>query len=54
MSVNLSAKQVMLPNFPDQVRQMLEETRLPAHVLRLEITETVIMERAAAAIASPQ
>jgi len=51
MSVNLSAKQVMLPNFTDYVRQMLEDARLPAHVLRLEITETVIMERAAAAIA---
>jgi len=51
MSVNLSAKQVMLPNFPDQVRQMLEEARLPARMLRLEITETIIMERAAAAVA---
>lgn len=46
VSVNLSTKQVMQPDFPGQVRRILEETRLPANALRLEITESVIMERA--------
>ena len=47
ISVNLSPKQVMQPDFPDHVRRILEETRLPAQALRLEITEGLIMERAA-------
>jgi len=47
ISVNLSPKQVMQPDFPSQIRRILEETRLPAQALRLEITESLIMERAA-------
>jgi diguanylate cyclase (GGDEF)-like protein/PAS domain S-box-containing protein len=49
ISVNLSAKQLQLPNFVEQVEQILRETHLPPGCLRLEITESVVMENAEAA-----
>ena len=54
MSVNLSGKQFSQPDLTEQIKQILEETELPAHCLKLEITETVVMENAAAATAMLQ
>jgi EAL domain-containing protein (putative c-di-GMP-specific phosphodiesterase class I) len=44
ISVNLSAKQLMHPSLTAQVRQMLEETDLSADRLKLEVTESTVME----------
>ena len=51
ISVNLSIKQVMQPDFPSQIERVLTETRLPPEALVLEITETVIMDQAEATAA---
>ncbi len=51
MSVNLSIKQLIQPDFPAQIERVLAETRLPAAALELEITETVIMDQAEATAA---
>jgi predicted signal transduction protein with EAL and GGDEF domain len=45
VSVNLSAKQ-LVPGLLDDVRGALEASGLPARRLRLEVTESVIMENA--------
>jgi diguanylate cyclase (GGDEF)-like protein/PAS domain S-box-containing protein len=45
ISVNLSCKQFMQPTVVEQVLQILEETGLEASSLKLEITESVMMER---------
>lgn len=44
MSVNLSVKQFSQANLIDMIDQILAETQLPAHCLKLEITESAIME----------
>lgn len=44
MSVNLSGKQFSQPNLIEMIAGILQETGLPASFLKLEITETVIME----------
>ena len=44
ISVNLSVKQFAMPGIVDQVRSVLFETGLPGENLKLEITESVIME----------
>lgn len=44
ISVNLSCKQFMQPDLVDHVRKALAETRLAPRSLRLEITETAVME----------
>lgn len=44
MNVNLSARQLDDQFLPDRVARILEETRLHPPTLRLEITESVIME----------
>ena len=44
MHVNLSAKQFVQPNLADKLTRILEETGLPAAALKLEITESAIME----------
>ncbi len=46
MSVNLSGKQVAEPDLVAQIQQVLEETQLDARHLKLEITESVVMENA--------
>jgi diguanylate cyclase (GGDEF)-like protein len=46
MSVNLSGKQVAEPNLVGQIQQILEETHVDARHLKLEITESVVMENA--------
>ena len=48
IAVNLSARQLMAPGLGDQVRGVLERTGLPGEALRLEITETVLLEDSAA------
>jgi diguanylate cyclase (GGDEF)-like protein/PAS domain S-box-containing protein len=45
VSVNLSCKQFMQPMIVAQVMDILKETGLDPHSLKLEITESVMMER---------
>lgn len=47
ISVNLSVKQFALPDIVEQVRSVLFETGLPGECLKLEITESVIMDNSA-------
>lgn len=50
MSVNLSAKQMAQTGLVNQIKEVLEETNLdPAH-LKLEITESAVMENAEMAV----
>ena len=51
MSVNLSAKQFRQTDLVDQVKRILRETKLSPECLRLEITESVVMEDAEVATA---
>ena len=44
MSVNLSGKQFTQPDLTGQVADILTETGLPAKCLKLEITESMVME----------
>ncbi len=44
ISVNLSAKQLMHPTLSRQVKDILFETRLEASQLKLEVTESTVME----------
>ena len=44
VSVNISSKQLELPNFVAQVKQVLKQTRLDPHNLKLEITESSLVE----------
>jgi diguanylate cyclase (GGDEF)-like protein len=43
ISVNLSAQQFSKPDLPEQVQQILQETRLDPRSLKIEITESAIM-----------
>jgi diguanylate cyclase (GGDEF)-like protein len=49
VSVNLSSKQLTQPGLIERVRRTLHETRLPPHCLKLEITESAVMDNAEAA-----
>ncbi|GAB7079361.1 two-component system response regulator [Megalodesulfovibrio paquesii] len=51
LSVNLSGKQFGQEDIFDQVKRVLDETQFPPHCLKLEITESVVMENAQTAIA---
>jgi len=51
LSVNLSARQISQPDMVDQVKRSLERSGLNPHCLKLEITESVVMENAEAAAA---
>jgi diguanylate cyclase (GGDEF)-like protein len=51
ISVNLSGKQFAQSNLVASVKQTLEETQLDPRCLKLEITESVVMENAEEAIA---
>ena len=42
MSVNLSARQLADPHLVDKVRRTLDETKVPANRMELELTETVL------------
>jgi len=46
MSVNLSSKQVTQPDLVETIREILEQTRVEAKHLKLEITESAVMENA--------
>lgn len=46
MSVNLSAKQVAEANLVDEIRGILQETHVDPRHLKLEITESMVMENA--------
>jgi EAL domain-containing protein (putative c-di-GMP-specific phosphodiesterase class I) len=52
MSVNLSARQFAQPDLVEQVARTLRETDLDPSCLKLEVTETVAMKDAEAAIAT--
>jgi diguanylate cyclase (GGDEF)-like protein len=52
MSVNLSGRQLLQSNLAEQIHQILRETGLPPTCLRLELTETVLIEQAYTAIAT--
>jgi len=49
LSVNLSARQVAQPDLLDRIKEALATSRLNPHCLKLEITESVVMENAEAA-----
>ena len=49
LSVNLSGRQVAQPDLVDQIKGALERSELNPHHLKLEITESVVMENAEAA-----
>jgi len=50
MSVNLSGRQLLQPDLPGEVAAILRDTGLDPLKLRLEITETVIVENAERAV----
>jgi diguanylate cyclase (GGDEF)-like protein len=50
INVNLSPRQCMQPDLVRDVAQVLEETGLPASRLKLEITESVVLENSDAVI----
>ncbi len=49
LSVNLSARQVAQADLLDRIREALATSKLSPHCLKLEITESVVMENAEAA-----
>jgi len=49
LSVNLSARQVAQPDLLERIKEALETSKLSPHCLKLEITESVVMENAEAA-----
>ncbi|HEY9402153.1 MAG TPA: EAL domain-containing protein [Pyrinomonadaceae bacterium] len=51
LSVNLSGKQFSQPDLVERIEQILDETGLDPRRLKLEITESVVMENAESAIA---
>ena len=48
INVNLSVRQCLEPSLLDDVKQVLGETGLAPHRLKLEITESLILERSRA------
>jgi diguanylate cyclase (GGDEF)-like protein/PAS domain S-box-containing protein len=50
MSVNVSAKQLTHPGLLEIVQHTIEQTQIPASCLKLEITESMIMADAVAAV----
>jgi two-component system CheB/CheR fusion protein len=54
VAVNVSAIQFRQPRFPETVAKALRETGLAAQYLELELTESVLMQHAEAAMASLQ
>lgn len=50
MSVNLSGKHFGEPDLVDQIKSVLDETRIDPACLKLEITESAVMENAESAI----
>jgi EAL domain-containing protein (putative c-di-GMP-specific phosphodiesterase class I) len=50
MSVNISGRQFAQPALVEQIQQILSEAGVDAHSLKLEITESLLMENTTAAI----
>ena len=50
IGVNLSSKQLLHPNFVNQIKDVLNETKLNPRSLRIEITESKVMENSEAAL----
>ncbi len=46
VSVNISSKHFMQPSLLDDLKEILEQAGLPPHLLKLEITETALMDEA--------
>ncbi|MBW2410304.1 MAG: EAL domain-containing protein [Deltaproteobacteria bacterium] len=46
MNVNISSKHFLMPSLLDDIKEILNETGLPPEQLKLEITETALMEDA--------
>jgi len=51
ISVNISSKQLSQPALVEQIGQILQQTELEAHSLKLELTESALMENAESAAA---
>ncbi len=52
VSVNLSGKQLNQPDLPEQVSQVLQETGMDAHNLKLELTENQLIDNSPSALAA--
>jgi diguanylate cyclase (GGDEF)-like protein/PAS domain S-box-containing protein len=50
MSVNLSSKQFSMVDLSSQIQQILRESNLEPHYLKLELTESMVMENATSVI----
>ena len=50
VTVNVVSGQLLDPRFPDLTRGLLEEFNLPPHLLKLEVTERILQEEAAAVV----
>ncbi len=50
MSVNLSSKQISQPDLVDVIRETLEETNVDPKYIKLEITESAVMDNAETAV----
>ncbi|MBW4467595.1 MAG: EAL domain-containing protein [Pegethrix bostrychoides GSE-TBD4-15B] len=50
MSVNLSSKQFSMTNLAEQIHQILQESQLEPTSLKLELTESMVMENAASVV----
>ena len=46
ISVNLSRRQLVLPDLPQKIRQIIDETAMDASRLHLEVTESAVMDNA--------
>jgi diguanylate cyclase (GGDEF)-like protein len=52
LSVNLSSRQVAQPDLVERIKNVLDDSGIDPHCLKLEITESVVMENAEAATAT--
>jgi EAL domain-containing protein (putative c-di-GMP-specific phosphodiesterase class I) len=50
VTVNVVSGQLLDPRFPDLTRGLLDEFGLPPHLLKLEVTERILQEEAAAVV----
>jgi diguanylate cyclase (GGDEF)-like protein len=50
VAVNVSAAQIMQAGFIDQVREILDETQVPPHLLCLELTESLFVGKSMAIV----